>query len=152
MSDATNETELKELFGAPARSIEPDNDQLEVQLALRTIRDYLMAAAELDDVEVNQLARRLCISPSSVSRFLGGEGDFHVSTMVLYTRALGRGWIFDLHHDSTCTANRNHSGRPEISQIGTIYNSRSRRTPFFDAAARVEPRREEQAGLAVQIT
>lgn len=108
----TTDSEIKELFGAPAREIQPDEDQLAVQLTLRTMRDELMEAAELDGVGVNQLARRLNISPSSVSRFLGGEGDFHVSTAALYARALGRRWECSLVSDDACRRDGNHHGRP----------------------------------------
>lgn len=116
MSDADlTEVEAAELFGAQAREVQPDEDQLMVQLALRIIRDELMAAAEHDRVGVNQWARRLGISPSSVSRFLGGEGDFHVSTAVLYARALGHRWSFTLESDQGCARRGNYSGRPEMT-------------------------------------
>lgn len=116
MSDADlTEAKLAELFGGPAPEVRPDEGHLAVQLALRTIRDELMTAAEHDKVGVNQWARRLGISPSSVSRFLGGDGDFHVSTSVLYARALGRRWDFVLASDQGCMKRGNHSGRPEVT-------------------------------------
>lgn len=115
MSDPDlTEAEATELFGGPAREVHLNGDHLMVQLALRTIRDELMNSAEHDKVGVNQWARRLGISPSSVSRFLGGEGDFHVSTAILYARALGRRWGFTLAPDRACATLGNHSGRPEI--------------------------------------
>jgi hypothetical protein len=109
------EVEIADLFGGRARPIGPDNDELAVQLALRTIRDQLMVAAGHDKVGVTQLAGRLDISPSAVSRMLGGDNDMKVSTAVLYGRALGRRWDFALHHDEACTAHGNHRGAPELT-------------------------------------
>ncbi len=108
------DTETAELFGGEVTPIQPDQDELEVQIALRTIRDHLMATAERDKVGVNQLARRLSISPSAVSRFLGGDGDVRLSTAVLYARALGCRWDLHLRHDDACTARGNHLGHAEF--------------------------------------
>lgn len=109
------DTETAELFGGEATAIQPNHAELEVQLALRTIRDHLSTAAEHDKVGVNQLARRLGISPSSVSRLLARDGDIRVSTAVLYARALGRRWEFALTPDHNCAGCGNRSPRPEIS-------------------------------------
>jgi Helix-turn-helix len=114
------DAETARLFGGQVEEIHPEDDLLEVQLALRTIRDHLLSVAERDGVGVNQLARRLDISPSSVSRFFSSDGDIRVSTAVLYARALGCYWDFELSGDAACTANRNHSGRPEIVQSGSV--------------------------------
>jgi transcriptional regulator with XRE-family HTH domain len=113
------EVEIAELFGGHARVIEPDNDELEIQIALRTIRDHLLSAAEHDKVGVNQLAGRLHISPSAVSRLLGGDSDMRVSTAVLYARALGRRWDFVLTDNETGTARGNIRGAPATVEIIT---------------------------------
>lgn len=110
--------EVIEIFGGEVGTVETNADETEVSLALNTIRDHLIAAAKEDGVGVNQLAHRLDISPSSVSRFLGGDGDVRVSTVVLYGRALGRKWDFSLHKDSACEAQGNHHGRSVTIGIG----------------------------------
>jgi transcriptional regulator with XRE-family HTH domain len=117
MKDANEvvDAETIALFGGVAPNIESNNDEREVQLALRTVRDCLLETAERDNVGVNQLAKRLDISPSSVSRFFSSEGDIRVSTAVLYARALGCLWNFSLYPDSACTVRGNQSGKPELS-------------------------------------
>lgn len=135
-----NEPELSEaegagLFGGPAREIQADSDSLEVELALRTVRALLMEAAEDDKIGVNQLARRLHISPSSVSRFFGNDGDFHLSTAVLYGHALGRRWDFSLLRDASCAVRGNHSWRPEIVQQGSVSPCTSGATGIAYASA-----------------
>ena len=114
------DAETARLFGGQVVEIHPEDDLLEVQLALRTIRDHLLSVAERDGVGVNQLARRLDISPSSVSRFFSSDGDIRVSTAVLYARALGCYWDFKISGDAACTADQNHSGRPEIIHRGSM--------------------------------
>ncbi len=109
------DSETMALFGGLASSIETNNDEREVQLALRTVRDCLLEAAERENVGVNQIAKRLGISPSSVSRFFSGEGDIRVSTAVVYARALGCLWNFSLYPNSACAVRGNHSGKPELS-------------------------------------
>jgi hypothetical protein len=116
------ETELSpddvaEIFGGQVGSVEIDADEQEVSLALNTIRDHLKAAAKEDGVGINQLAHRLDISPPSVSRFLGGEGDVRVSTVVLYGRALGRKWDFSLYKDSACVVQGNHRDSPIVLRV-----------------------------------
>ena len=115
--DEPTEAEIAELFGGRARDIQPNNDELETHLALRTIRDSLLVAAEEEKVGVNQLAGRLHISPSAVSRTLGGDHDMRVSTAVLYARALGRRWDFVLRDNEACAVRGNHRGAIAISGI-----------------------------------
>jgi hypothetical protein len=109
MSDTDpTHVELIEMFGGKAGPIETDPDELEVSLALQMVRGQLVDAAEEDKVGVTNLARRLHISPSAVSRTLGGESDMRVSTMVLYARALRRRWDFQLLEDPANLAHGNH--------------------------------------------
>jgi transcriptional regulator with XRE-family HTH domain len=112
-----SEAEIAAMFGGEAGPIEIDPDEMAVALALRTLRDRLMEAAKADGVGVNQLAARLHISPSAVSRLLGGEGDMRVSTAVLYARALGRAWDFVLHDDAAARSAGNF--RPTLVPAGS---------------------------------
>ena len=71
---ATNEEtrgqirEITEMFGGEAGPVEVNVDEIEVSLALQALRAQLLEAAEKTHVGVNQLSRRLRISPSAVSR------------------------------------------------------------------------------------
>ncbi len=60
------------------------------------IRKELLEALANDGVGVNELARRLHLAPSSVSRTLNNHGDMNISTAILYAAALGRVWSFKL--------------------------------------------------------
>jgi transcriptional regulator with XRE-family HTH domain len=116
MSDTDlSHAELTEMFGGQAGAIQTDADELEVSLALQSIRAQLIEAAEKSDVGISQLARRLHIAPSAVSRYLGGENDMKVSTAVLYARALGYRFESTLALDHSCVPHGNHQGRMEIS-------------------------------------
>ncbi len=86
------ESEMAELFGGRVEPVTPDADELAIDHALRTIRALLIETAAQQKVGNNELARRLDISPSAVSRMLRGEGDMRVSTAVLRARALGKVW------------------------------------------------------------
>jgi transcriptional regulator with XRE-family HTH domain len=143
--------ETVRLFGGEVREIHPADDGLEVQLALRTIRDHLLSVAERDGVGVNQLARRLDISPSSVSRFFSNDGDIRVSTAVLYARALGCYWDFGLSRDAACTADRNHSGRPEIIHDGSL-SANTPSTSTYLASVPLCPRRGLRSTIDIKAT
>jgi hypothetical protein len=143
-----SDAEAAELFGPPARAIKTDDDQLAVYLVLQGMRGDLMEAAEHDKVGNNQLARRLHISNSSVSRFLGGDGDFHVSTAVLYARALGRRWDFSLVPDQGCIASGNHyrsfGAYVGITTTGTMTSGSTQVITAMDSTAdwrvQIEPK------------
>ena len=109
-----SQAEITEMFGGEAGPVEVNVDEIEVSLALQALRAQLLEAAEKTHVGVNQLSRRLRISPSAVSRFLGGEGDMKVSTVVLYARALGQRWEMFLKPDDGCLPQGNHQGKPEM--------------------------------------
>jgi transcriptional regulator with XRE-family HTH domain len=124
------DAELMEIFGGTVQPIEPDPDEMSVTLTLQELRAQLVDAAKRDGVGVNQLARRLHVAPSSVSRALGDSGDMRVSTLVLYARALGRRWDFWLTHDADCHAAGNRPAALEM--IFNIKNSTTIATPVFD--------------------
>ena len=110
-----SQAEIIEMFGGEAGAVEVNADEVEVSLALQALRAQLLEAAEKMHVGINQLSRRLHISPSAVSRFLGGEGDMKVSTAVLYARALGQRWGIFLTPDDGCLPQGNRQGKPEMS-------------------------------------
>lgn len=115
MSDTDlSHAELTAMFGGKAEAIETNPDEIEVSLALQSIRKQLLEAADNDHVGVSQLARRLHISPSAVSRALSGESDMRISTAVLYARALGRRWDVSLTVDAACQAAGNRAAGLEI--------------------------------------
>ena len=106
-----SQNEIPEIFGGEAQPIKVDAQELEVSLALQSIRVQLLEVAEKAKVGTVQLAGRLGIAPSAVSRFLGGEGDMKVSTAVLYARALGHRWELFLKPDVVCVGYGNYHGQ-----------------------------------------
>lgn len=89
--------EAAEFFGVAVEPVPPDEQEIEIGIVLRTIRAMLVEAAQEEEVGNNQLASRLKISPSVVSRLLRSEGDMRVSSAVLCAHALGRSWSLNLH-------------------------------------------------------
>lgn len=71
-------------------------DDVEVASATRRIRAQLQAAAAKAGLGVRDLAKRLKVSPSAVSRHLRSEGDIRVSTAVLLAGAMGMKWEMTL--------------------------------------------------------
>lgn len=71
-------------------------DDMEVASATRRIRAQLQAAAAKAGLGVRDLAKRLKVSPSAVSRHLRSEGDIRVSTAVLLAGAMGMKWEMTL--------------------------------------------------------
>ena len=131
-SDTLSSEEIQDLFGGEATPIKVDPDEMAVSLVLRSIRNQLADCAEATNVGVNQLARRLDVSPSSVSRFLNGEGDLRVSTAVLYARALGRAWNIALSQEETAPEKGNYRGHPEFMDfIVSTSNTTSTEAPFM---------------------
>ncbi len=108
------EAEIAEMFGGEAQPIETDPDEMAVATILARIRVLLHKAAEDGDVRVNQLAKRLNVSPSVVSRLLRSEGDMKVSTAVLWARALGKVWSFALEDMDSGAYGQNANVRNDI--------------------------------------
>lgn len=130
--------EIAEMFGGEAGDITPDAEELEVTLALQSIRSQLIELAERQKVNGSRLARRLHISPAAVSRTLGGESDMKVSTAVLYARALGHRWDITLVPDGACQHTGNHSGRPEMT-LGISNTSTATAGPVLGVEAMLSP-------------
>jgi DNA-binding transcriptional ArsR family regulator len=78
-----------------------DPSDLEVAVAVGRVRGQILAAAKKEGIGVREIARRLKISASAVSRQLRTEGDMRFSTAILFARALGWRWRFSL---SPCDA------------------------------------------------
>jgi transcriptional regulator with XRE-family HTH domain len=77
---------------AQAYLVEPAD--LEVAVEVGHVRGQILAAAKDEGVGVRELARRMKISASAVSRQLRSEADMRFSTAILLARALGRRWRF----------------------------------------------------------
>lgn len=95
-SEELTPEEADEIFGSRVEPIPPDDREMELALVLRRLRSLLIEAAEKRGVGVTELASRLEISPSVVSRMLRSEGDMRVSTAVEWAHALDFAWDFIL--------------------------------------------------------
>jgi len=135
------QAEIEEIFGGEVSEIEPNADEIEVGLVLRDLRAKIVECAEAQGVGVNQYARRLGVAPSAVSRFLSGEADMRVSTVVLYTRALGYSCEFVIRSDEACAANKNFRLTSSSMEIGnsasTSTSQSSSIIDFFDRAEKL---------------
>lgn len=100
--------QVAELFGEPVKPTPVDEDEMQVALVLRQIRSLLAEAADSEKVGVTELASRLNVSPSVVSRMLRSEGDMRVSTAVMWAQALGRVWDINLCKARTEAFGVNH--------------------------------------------
>lgn len=101
--------EVAELFGSTVEQVAPDDDELRVALVLRAIRSLLAEAAQEEGIGVTQLASRLNVSPSVISRMFRSEGDMRVSTATLCAHALGRSWEFHLRKNKNADGQMNHN-------------------------------------------
>ena len=113
--------EILEIFGGEVQPIESDAQELEVGLALHSIRNQLATTAAHANIGTVQLAKRAGVAPSAVSRFLSSEGDMKVSTAILYARALGHRWDFALSPDISCSELRNNDA--QIRSVNTLATS-----------------------------
>ena len=105
MSDTKmSQAEITEIFGGEVQPIEVDPQELEVGLALEHVRSQVVECMQRYDVGTVQLADRLHVHPSSVSRFLGSGGDMKVSTAVQYGRALGQTCTITYTPNYSCTS------------------------------------------------
>jgi DNA-binding phage protein len=82
--------------GKVTKAPQIDPSDLEIAVALGRVRGQILAAAKRDGIGVRELARRMKISASAVSRQLRSEGDMRFSTAVLFAHALGWRWHFSL--------------------------------------------------------
>lgn len=96
--------------GEVAQAPQIDPSDLEVAVAVGRVRGQILAAAKKEGIGVREIARRLKISASAVSRQLRSEGDMRFSTAILFARALGRRWHFSLS-PSDEVSDTDHEGR-----------------------------------------
>ena len=106
--------ELRELFGTAEEVTRCDPKMLAAATLAAEIRGRLVAAMQADHVNVTELAKRLGVSKSAVSRHLNSDGDIRITTAALLAHALGREWKVDLLQKP------GHSGNYKIvSRSGT---------------------------------
>lgn len=105
MSNSFSQTEISEMtdllteFGSARETIDFDHDSESIAVLTGRIRGQLLEAISTDKVSLGELARRLRVSKSAVSRHLRGDGDLRISTAVLLAKALGRHWAITLRKD-----------------------------------------------------
>ncbi len=95
----TEASELDEMlaeFGAAVGWPDVDPDMREVAGVAAHVRGLLAEATAREGMSISDIARRLNVSKSAVSRHLRSDGDIRISTAVLLARALGRHWTIDL--------------------------------------------------------
>lgn len=90
-------TEFSNLLGG-TEEIAPERDYEEeyVQLIINRCRGLLMEAVKNDDIKPSDLANRLNVDRSLVTRFFHSGRDMKVSTLAIMARALDRRWIIEL--------------------------------------------------------
>ena len=100
--------------GKVTKAPQIDPSDLEIAVALGRVRGQILAAAKRDGIGVRELARRMNISASAVSRQLSSEGDMRLSTAILLAHALGQRWHFSL---SPCDV-PSHASRATVKPGG----------------------------------
>jgi hypothetical protein len=102
--------------GKVTKAPQIDPSDLEIAVALGRVRGQILAAAKRDGIGVRELARRMKISASAVSRQLSSEGDMRLSTAILLARALGQRWHFSLSpRDAASHTNESSPAKTESS-------------------------------------
>jgi DNA-binding transcriptional ArsR family regulator len=95
-TDSLTREELDEMLGHAAGEIGLDERDLAVAVVVGRARGLLQQAMSTAGVGVRELARRLKVSPSAVSRHLRSEGDMRLSTAVMLADGLDRRWELGL--------------------------------------------------------
>jgi transcriptional regulator with XRE-family HTH domain len=89
MTDVTNQSGFADLH--------VDAREVAYARLLRNLRSLVADEAARENVSMRELARRLNVAPSVVSRVLSGEKDLLTSTLFDFAWELGREWEFSLH-------------------------------------------------------
>lgn len=84
------------MLGHAAGQINVDERDLAVAVLVGRARGLLLQAMATAGVGVRELARRLHVSPSAVSRHLRSEGDMRLSTAVMLADGLDQRWELSL--------------------------------------------------------
>jgi DNA-binding transcriptional ArsR family regulator len=95
-TDSPAPDELDEMLGHAAGPIDVDERDLAVAVLVGRARGLLLQAMATAGVGVRELARRLKVSPSAVSRHLRSEGDMRLSTAVMLADGLDQRWELSL--------------------------------------------------------
>ena len=106
--------EMAAILGGEVQPLFDHPDEREVALVLNDMRGLLIEATNAEDVGVNELADRLGVSPSAVSRMIRREGDLRVSTAVLWAFALGRTWRLHLSKFDRAVDRGNYQAKWEV--------------------------------------
>lgn len=83
-------TALAEFLGGFPEDVQADAEEQSVFELLQDARWDLSQAAELQGIKGAEIAARLGISPSAVSRMVNNTGDVRASTLVLWARSVNR--------------------------------------------------------------
>lgn len=84
------------LGGVEKVAPERDYEEEYVQFVINRCRGLLMEAVRNDDIKPSDLASRLDVDRSLVTRFFRSGRDMKVSTLAIMARALGREWVIHL--------------------------------------------------------
>lgn len=101
-SSLTEEQALEQLLtnlGGPAQPVERHPLAAAVMDFVHDLRGLLMQAAHEEKIGPAELARRLDISTSAVSRQLRNDGDIRASTAAALAFAMGRKFVVDIRPD-----------------------------------------------------
>ncbi|WP_204737457.1 helix-turn-helix domain-containing protein [Gluconacetobacter azotocaptans] len=88
--------DLAFLLGGDAAQLERDYEEEAIQRLVNRARGLLAEAVSQDGVKPAELADRLNVNRSLVTRFFRSGQDMKVSTLALMARALGREWVLEL--------------------------------------------------------
>lgn len=84
------------LGGMEAVHAERDYEEEYVQCVINRVRGLLMEAIKIEGIKPSELADRLGVDRSQVTRFFRSGRDMKVSTLAIIARALNRKWIIEL--------------------------------------------------------
>ena len=74
-------------------TIERDYEEEDIQRLVNIARSLLFEAVSEDNIRPSDLASRMGVHRSLVTRFFRSHGDVKTSTFVLFARALNRNWF-----------------------------------------------------------
>ena len=134
--DAKSLEDLRREFGVVTSVPEINEESLEAASLAAHVRGLLAEATHQDKVSVTELARRLKVTKSAVSRHLHADGDMRLSTMAMFARALGRKFIVELRFDANSDQPKGNFFKVEIARNGGKISSESNKmTKIFDEIA-----------------
>lgn len=108
--------ELTKLLGVVKNEPKRDYDEEAAYKLINEARGLLMEAINDDRIKRSELARRLNVNPSLVTRFFKSGNDMKVSSLAFMARAIGREWKLQLIKPQTGTG-CNYDVRPSAWNI-----------------------------------